>query len=336
APWKVAPRLNALDVTPDGKYLYVGDAIRGATQGFIRKVDAETGAVTKIPYAAGATGGGGRIGGIWDVVMTSAGHALVYHLRDHPLVISNPIYRLSTATDGLSSGSLNASPFTNLVRSYNGDFVFISDAGGGGNLSIYSAAAGSVTKTFALQASVANAHTAARPDGKLFAVANPDTLVFDSTFAVAQKLAGQTGGVWFDPTNANRLWVASTATAKLTAYDTNTFGVTANVPIGTPLGPTSPLGAGVMTGSPDGRYVYVSVPGGVRQVDLFGQPGGLTLAGLPSSMAAGTPVNVTVTARDPATGALLPNFTGLVRLIATDANATLPADYFFTAADQGS
>src|SRR5690606_13606896 len=44
---------------------------------------------------------------------------------------------------------------------------------------------------------------------------------------------------------------------------------------------------------------------------------------------------ITVRAVDPATGQVLTNFVGLVRLISTDPRASLPADYFFTAADKG-
>ena len=60
----------------------------------------------------------------------------------------------------------------------------------------------------------------------------------------------------------------------------------------------------------------------------------LVLSGLPASVVAGTANSLTVTARD-AYGNTAAGYTGTVTFSSTDASATLPADYMFTAGDAG-
>jgi hypothetical protein len=54
----------------------------------------------------------------------------------------------------------------------------------------------------------------------------------------------------------------------------------------------------------------------------------------PPSVTTGTPFSITVTALDPY-GNTVPSYTGTVEFFSTDANATLPANYPFTAGDAG-
>ncbi len=62
--------------------------------------------------------------------------------------------------------------------------------------------------------------------------------------------------------------------------------------------------------------------------------GSLVVAGFPSPVAAGVPGSVTVTAKD-ASGNVFTGYRGTVHFSSTDARAQLPADYTFTAADNG-
>ncbi len=62
---------------------------------------------------------------------------------------------------------------------------------------------------------------------------------------------------------------------------------------------------------------------------------GFVVGGFPDPVAAGTPGGFTVTAKD-AFGNVATGYTGTVRFTSTDALATLPADYAFTAADAGT
>jgi hypothetical protein len=61
----------------------------------------------------------------------------------------------------------------------------------------------------------------------------------------------------------------------------------------------------------------------------------LSLTGLPTSITAGQSGTVTLTARD-GSGNVLTGYTGTVHFSSSDPQAVLPADYPFTAADQGS
>ncbi len=64
-------------------------------------------------------------------------------------------------------------------------------------------------------------------------------------------------------------------------------------------------------------------------------PSSLTMTRLPGQVAAGTQVGVTVMALD-TYGNVAPSYTGTVHFSSSDVQAGLPADYTFTAADQGS
>src|SRR6185369_6981592 len=48
SPWIVGSTLNGADITPDGSALYVADGTTSATQGFIRRVDLNTGNVSNL------------------------------------------------------------------------------------------------------------------------------------------------------------------------------------------------------------------------------------------------------------------------------------------------
>ncbi len=85
----------------------------------------------------------------------------------------------------------------------------------------------------------------------------------------------------------------------------------------------------------DGSALFTQTDRIVRFTFPFGAAQRLTVGGFPSPSTAGTPGSITVTALDqnglPATG-----YTGTVHLTSSDAQAILPADYTFTAADHGT
>jgi hypothetical protein len=60
----------------------------------------------------------------------------------------------------------------------------------------------------------------------------------------------------------------------------------------------------------------------------------LTVAGFPSPIAAGTPGNFMVTAKDPY-GNVAPSYRGTIRFTSSDSQASLPGNYTFSAADNG-
>jgi parallel beta-helix repeat protein len=74
-----------------------------------------------------------------------------------------------------------------------------------------------------------------------------------------------------------------------------------------------------------GAYEYQSAPAGASQFEV----------GAPSTATAGGSFTVTVTARD-SSGNVATGYTGTVRFTSSDAQATLPANYTFTASDAGA
>ncbi|MGD0863824.1 MAG: cell wall-binding repeat-containing protein, partial [Candidatus Limnocylindrales bacterium] len=79
----------------------------------------------------------------------------------------------------------------------------------------------------------------------------------------------------------------------------------------------------------------LGTPNGLGAFMAHGPATTLTLSGLPSPTVAGTAHNLTVTARD-AYGNTATGYRGTVHFSSTDPAALLPADYTFTAADNGT
>ena len=73
---------------------------------------------------------------------------------------------------------------------------------------------------------------------------------------------------------------------------------------------------------------------GFNLTNLPAAAASLTLTDLPATLTAGTPTNLTVTARDPFNN-IATGYTGRVHFLSSDRNAILPDDYSFTATDHG-
>src|SRR5207248_11798480 len=104
-PWRVGNSLRGIDLTPDGSALLVADELRGATAGFIRRVDTNTGAVTNLTYPRN-----GLEGGAWDLAILKNGKALFTTAVDGSG--ASPVRAIDIATNvvgdagtSLSSGS---------------------------------------------------------------------------------------------------------------------------------------------------------------------------------------------------------------------------------------
>lgn len=80
--------------------------------------------------------------------------------------------------------------------------------------------------------------------------------------------------------------------------------------------------AGAVTGSETGIVVSPAAASGFK-------------IGIPATITLGVAFDVTLTAID-AYGNVVPNYTGAIRFASTDKSATLPANYTFTAADNGT
>src|SRR5262249_43928065 len=106
APWKVGNNLRGIDLTPDGSALLVADGLRGATAGFIRRVDTTTGAVTTLNY-----GRNGLEGGAWDVAAINNGTALFATVWEGSGW--TPLHAVQLANNSVTNSSVSLASSTN-------------------------------------------------------------------------------------------------------------------------------------------------------------------------------------------------------------------------------
>src|SRR5262245_5836775 len=102
-PFKVGNNLRGIDLSPDGSTLLVADALRGATAGFIRRVDTTTGAVTNLTYSR-TTGEGGA----WDVAIFNNGRALFTTTWEGTLG-TTPVRTIDLTTNTINDAGLSLS-----------------------------------------------------------------------------------------------------------------------------------------------------------------------------------------------------------------------------------
>jgi sugar lactone lactonase YvrE len=346
APWKVAAEPGGIDLSLDGQFLYVADLVRGLTQGFVRKVNADTGAVANVPYDVTL-----HNSGLFDVAVTSSGTALVTARGGDVEVLTGPSFAknyqptlsLNTATDSISAPGLPGFFVVNSTVTRSGDGKRVLASSGfqptPGSaftpfLGVYTAAGKAIAASFTPAADTRGNLFAANADGTLFAGNVGGITIYDKTLAVTKNFAGVVGGVAFDPISP-LFYLANSTSSKLETYSTATYKLVTSRALGEGLTGVGPFGTGQMVVSPDGRYAFLATPTGVRQYDLLGPVGAVTITGLAAATVAGTTNTVTIAATD-GTGTVLTGFTGLVRLTSSDKQAGLPGDYVFTAADLGT
>jgi hypothetical protein len=184
---------------------------------------------------------------------------------------------------------------------------------------------------------LSNALSAVSRNGNLLALEyNGSVVVTDRYFNEVTSLPNEDGGVVFDPQH-DILYAVSSASNQITAFDTNTWAVKFQMPIGEAVTPGSAFGNGVMTVSNDGSLLFLSTPSGVRMFNLPNNPGPavtLSISGFPMATTAGTTGTFTISALD-ANGNVAPSYRGTVAIGSSDGQATVPSSYTFTAADAG-
>jgi hypothetical protein len=148
------------------------------------------------------------------------------------------------------------------------------------------------------------------------------TFTVTATDGSGKTLTGYTGTIHFSSSDAQALLPADYI---FTAADkgVHTFTVTFET-AGTQSLTATDKASNSTTGSQSGITVTAVSTSASR----------LILAGLPSSVAAGTVMSFTVTAMD-ANGNTVSGYRGTIHFSSSDRHAILPADYTFTAADNG-
>jgi hypothetical protein len=339
APLRAGTYLNGADITPDGSTLFITEAQTAGSYGLVHMVNLANGAETDLGYLL-APGEGGS----WDIALGPNGIGLVDGMPGSGPValrqinLSNLSFQVRSDVPG-SGGPGMIGPNTLIHRSANRSLFLITEANqANGPMFTYNALTNSFSSSLNTGISLNNALSAVNRNGTLIALEyNGSVIVTDPSFNVVTQLANLDGGVEFDPVQ-DILYAVSSATSQVVAFDTRTWAVKYQLPIGESVTPGQAFGSGVMAVSSDDQWLFLATPSGVREINLpssSGPAASLAFSGYPYITTAGTPGSFTATALD-ANGNTATSYRGIVHFTSSDPQAVLPADYTFTAADSGT
>jgi hypothetical protein len=338
APLTVGTSLNGADITSDGSALYVTEGQTANGQGVLHRADLTSGAVTDLPYNLAFAEGGS-----FDIALGSAGKGLFdgrfngsgwVPLRQVDLNTNN----LSIRTDDPGSGfggqiRQNTTIHRSADRSL---FIFTESNISSGPVFTYNATNDRFSTSLSTNVFLDNSMPAVSRNGRYVAlIENGGVKVMTGSLGAWFSISGLTGGVAFDPLR-DIVYAVDSAAGQVDAYNANSGAFEFALAIGETYGSASAFGNGVMTLSSDDRYIFLTTPSGVRQIDVPAFPAThFLMSGVPENGVAGTPFGVTLTALDQYNN-LVPGYAGTVHFTSTDPLAALPADYTFTAADLGT
>jgi hypothetical protein len=336
SPWYVGASLNGADISPDDSTLYVADSQIASNDGLVHAVNLSSGAVTNLYYPL-LLGEGGS----WDVVVGPQGTALVDSKSYGPSPLRQLDLNTGTftiRTDDPGSGGNGLIQSNSLIqRSADRSLFFVTESNNSaGPEFLYDANANAFLAGPNFGIDLTNALSAVNRNGSLLAIEyNGTALVFNTSYQVVAQLPNEDGGVAFDPVR-DILYAASSATGEITAFDTNTWAVKYQMAVGERVTPAATFGNGVMAVSNDGSKLFLGTSNGVRMFDVSNAAPAVALAisGTPQTTTAGTTGTFTVGALD-STGQIASSYRGTVHFSSSDPAAVLPADYTFTASDNG-
>jgi hypothetical protein len=265
--------LNGIDIAPDDSFLIACQDNTGVIDGTVQKVDLGTGQISNIPFRRNDEGGG------WDVAIGSNGLAL---LTSQLNGIGLTAFReIDLGTNSISFlfdfprfghwAAVGQNSMINRSADYTRLFLLSTDYRG--PAFTYNA----VTNTFETPVwsdrDLSSASGAVSRNGSLLATRFGDYIAFDgaSDLDLKRVLAGD-GGIAFDSVT-DTFYATNSSTDQLVAYDTNTFQEKFRIDIGEPLSPgVTPFGTGTLVASPDGRYVALETPSGIKVLTVSPPP----------------------------------------------------------------
>jgi hypothetical protein len=266
--YELGGKLNGLDIAHDDSYLLVAQDNITGTQGTFHKLNLVTGAVTDIHYtpASGETGA-------WDVAIGSNGLALAttryggsgwVPLRQIDLVTNVVTSRADSPGSG---GSGLVGQDTQVHRSGDGTrFFFMESTISSGPVFTYSAIANTFISRVDTGTSSGSASGAVNRNGELVALrtSGSATLYAALDLNFVHRFNGIDGGIAFDASN-DRLYGVNSTTDQIVAYSTQTFGELFRLDIGEDVSANSvQFGTGVLAASPDGHWLALETPSGIR------------------------------------------------------------------------
>jgi hypothetical protein len=261
--------LNGIDIARDDSFLLVAQSSTGISQGTFQKLDLSTSTVTNINYtrASGETAA-------WDVGIGSNGLALV--TTQFGGSGWTPLRQIDLTTNGVSirtdaPGSGGGGMVRQNTQVHHGAdgtrFYFLESNISSGPIFTYSATSNTFGGAAQTDTFLDSASAAVNRNGNLLG-----THLFNSNasldtapaFNFVHSFSGLDSGVAFDGLRDIYYGVNST-TNQVIAYDTNTFGEKYRLNIGEDVASGSTIfGSGTLIASPDGNYVALRTPSGIR------------------------------------------------------------------------
>lgn len=267
-PYNLGGGLNGIDIARDNSFLLVAQATVTGSQGTFQKVNLSNGLVTNINYdrAFGEYWS-------WDVAIASNGLALVTtrggYLRQINLTTNAVSIRTDAPSHSGDGGYVGLE--AQIFRGSGGTRLYILESSNStGPLFVYDA----TTDTFGLQA-----QTDRLPDASSAAVNRDGSLLgsrFQYQLATIDTAATFTyvrsfhldAGIAFDGAQ-DVFYGVNSETDQIVAYTTDTFTEKFRLTIGEDVSAQTLEFNGRLTASPDGRYLALRTPSGIR---LFAIP----------------------------------------------------------------
>jgi hypothetical protein len=333
----VGGTLNGADISPDGSTLYFAQQQTPGTRGLLFALNLNT--LQMVPASYSPVSGEG---GPWDVAVASNGTALFDGIATATAPV--PVRQLTLGSNSVtirtddpgSAGGGRVQANTLIHRSADRSLLLFTEPNNpAGPFFTYNA----TTNTFGprLNLGIPNPFlSAVNRNGRLMAFdLGNQVMVMDNNFNVRNQLGGLYGGVVFDP-NQDVMYAVWPSGDQIVAFDTNTWAVKYQLPIGEPVGPDQAFGNGVIAVSSDSSMLFLSTASGVRVFSLptSGPAVALSFSGFPQVTTAGTSSTFTVAALD-ANGHVATGYLGTITFFSSDPRAVLPANYTFTPADAG-
>lgn len=265
-PLIVGGSIEAMDISPDGDTLYLGEATNSPEAGLIRELNLLDGSVTRRFFPIS-----GAQGGVKDLVATGTGK-LLFSIKYNGSN-TTPLLRMDLSNGAVDTVNPAVEMNTLLQRSADYRLIFIHGSNSSGNtIMTYDPATDTVVDT----APIANANgafAAVHPDGSKIAYRSFGNgfTVFNADLTVDETLPHFTGGAVFDA-RGEFLYVVDDDNDELVALDTVNYNEQFRLYLGEDdFLDHSTFNRTTMTATPDGRQVFVNSPDGVRLFSLAHQ-----------------------------------------------------------------
>lgn len=271
APYVLGGSLNGADIAEDDSFLLVAQEQVVNGQGKFQKINLTTGGVTDINYSTAAEGEWGG----YSVTIAANGIALVTTERQPQTSGGNsfPLRAINPASNTISirRDLAGIGESTAFGRSFDGTLLYT------GGLLMYHSATDSFTATNLAYTGSPSVSTSINRDKTLFGRSTQfygGAIDRVSDLAFIHAFRQISGGVVFDPMR-DLLYAADSVNGVIRAFDTNTFEPRFQLDIGEYLGPSYSLGgfgSGRLAVSPNGKFLALSTPTGVRLFTIPSPP----------------------------------------------------------------